>query len=300
MKKFFFFSVLSTLSILSQGQSIVKSTNLWSNIIVLETTQKLRTEKIRFTADTTINFLSYKVVERSIDSNQLNWSRYGFIREDADKGVFYKLSASAPEKLICDQNLAMDDSIIAFGVHTFNNTLYLDSAMYYVTAIDSTMIGSTPRRRLHLSVNVGGPLMEAEQWVDSMGSMSGILHNFNMKVGDDSYGLLCFEENSVLKYQNPYYTRCYVTTGIESFRNPDVTISVFPNPVMDISKVRIGGLKEKSGIRVRFYNSLGENVMTKITANEFLLKKGELTSGVYLITAESSGMIVASGKAVIL
>lgn len=299
MKKFFFLSLFAIISFYSSGQSIIVTTNHWSNIMFLEPSGQLFTEKIKFTTDTTINLLTYKVVERTLDKNQLNWNSYGFIREDANKRVYYKHYASDPEKLLYNLTLALDDSILAFGVHTFNNTVYLDSAMYYINTVDSMLIGSTYQKRLHLSVRVGGSLAETEQWIDSMGSMSGILHNFNMKIGDDGYSLLCFENNEVLKYHNPSYTDCYIATGIESHYNPEVMVSVNPNPVMDISTVRITGLKENTEIVVRFYNSWGENVLTKSTANEFQLHKSELPSGIYLFTIQSSGRSVASGKIVI-
>jgi hypothetical protein len=299
MKKIFSLSLFTIISFYSSGQSIVVSTNLWSNLISIEPTGRLMTEIIKFTSDTTINLITYKTVERSLDTNQLNWTSYGFIREDANKRVYYKLHASDPEKLLYALNLALDDSILAFGVKTFNNIAYLDSAMYHVTAIDTMLVGSTYQKKLHLSVIFGGSLTEAEQWVDSMGSMSGILHNFNMKIGDDGYSLLCFEENGIFKYHNPSYTNCYVVTGIETISGPEITVSVNPNPVTEISTVRITGMKGNSEILGRFYNSLGENVLTKSATNEFQLRKSELPSGIYLLTVQSTEGTFVSRKIVI-
>lgn len=158
MKKLFSLSLFTIISFYISGQSIVVTTNLWSNVLSLEPSGQLFTEKIKFTTDTTINLVTYKVVERTLDKNQLNWNSYGFIREDANKRVYYKLNASDPEKLLYNLTLALDDSILAFGVHTFNNTVYLDSAMYHITTVDSILIGSTYQKRLHLSVRVGGSL----------------------------------------------------------------------------------------------------------------------------------------------
>jgi len=299
MKKFFIVSLFAINSFYASAQSIVVSTNLWSNVLSLEPSGQLFTEKIKFTNDTTIDLITYKVVVRTLDKNQLNWNSYGFIREDANKRVFYKLNASDPEKLFYDLNLALDDSILAFGVNTFNFSAYLDSAMYHVTAVDSMLIGSTYRKQLHLSGNIGGSLVEAAQWIDSMAGMSGILHNWNLKVGEDGYGLLCFEENGVLKYQNPYYTDCYIATGIESLDSQVVTVSVSPNPVTDISTIRINGMKENSIIQVWFYNSLGEKVLTKSVQKEFKLLKNELPSGIYLLTVQSLEGTFASRKIVI-
>ncbi len=299
MKKLFSLSLFTIISFYISGQSIVVTTNLWSNVLSLEPSGQLFTEKIKFTTDTTINLVTYKVVERTLDKNQLNWNNYGFIREDANKRVYYKLNASGPEKLLYDLDLALNDSILAFGVNTFNFTAFLDSTMYHVTAIDSMLIGNNYRKQLHLSGFMGGSLVEATQWIDSMGGISGILHNWNLKVGEDGYGLLCFEENGILKYHNPFYTDCYVATGIKSLCNLELTVSVNPNPITDISTVRINGMKKNTEIVVRFYNSLGENVLTKSTTNEFQLRKSELPSGIYLLTVQSMEGTFASRKIVI-
>jgi hypothetical protein len=233
MKKIITFLLLAMTCISSHGQSIIISTNLWSNIMAIEPSGQLFTEKIRFTTDTTIGSVTYKFVERTLDKNQLSWSRYGFIREDANKKVYYKLNASSPENLLYDMNLVMGDSVLAFGVNTFNFTAYMDSAMYHVTAVDSILIGTTYHKQLHLSGSMGGTFIEAAQWVDSMGGMSGILHNWNLKVGEDGYGLLCFEQNGILNYHNPNYTDCFVATGIDSHRSQEAIISLSPNPASD-------------------------------------------------------------------
>jgi hypothetical protein len=235
MKKFFLLFLYMLITLCSFAQSIVISTNLWSNVFSLEPSGNLRTEKIRFTSDTTINILSYKLVERTLDSSQVNWTRYGFIREDSDKRVYYKLNAAGPDMLLYALNLHIGDSVIAYGINTLNFTVFMDSAMYHVTAIDSMLIGSNYRKQLHLSGNPGGKMVEAALWIDSTGGMGGMLHNWNLKVGEDGYSLLCFEENGVLKYHNPYpfYTNCYVTTGTDNPVEKEEIISLSPNPAND-------------------------------------------------------------------
>jgi hypothetical protein len=235
MKKFCFLAFFTISGLFIQAQSIVVSTNLWSNVISRESTGYLLTEKIRFTNDTTINFLSYKLVERTLDSSQVNWARYGFIREDAGKRVYYKLTADGPDMLLYALKLHIGDSVMAYGVNTLNSMVFMDSAMYHVTAIDSMLIGSNYRKQLHLSGDIGGTLMEAAQWIDSTGGMGGMLHNWNLKVGEDGYSLLCYEENGILQYHNPspFYTHCYVTTGMDNPLKKECIISLSPNPAND-------------------------------------------------------------------
>ena len=286
MKKIYTLLLFAMIVLYSHGQSIVISTNLWSNVMALEPSGQLFTEKIKFSTDTTMGPWTYKVVERTLDKNQLNWYNYGFIREDANKRVYYKLNASAPEKLLYDLNIVMNDSILAFGVNTFNFNPYLDSTMYYVTGIDSMPVGSTYHKQLHLSGNMGGTMVEATQWVDSMGGMNGILHNWNLKVGEDSYGLLCFETNGILKYQNPYYNDCFVSTGIELVSNQGGSISVSPNPAYDILKISRKNINSEGDIII--YDGFGKSYFQEDNFTGESIDVSSFPEGIYILRYSDS------------
>jgi len=283
MKKINLFSLFAIISVYCQAQSIVTSANLWSNVISREPNGYLLTEKIRFTNDTTINLISYKLVQRTVDSNQVNWTRYGFIREDAAKRVYYKLNASGNDVLLYDLNLHTGDSVMAYGVNTINFTVFLDSAMYHVTAIDSILVGSNYRKQLHLSGNIGGTMMEATQWVDSLGGMGGMLHNWNLNVGEDGYNLLCFEENGILKYHNPYpfYTNCYVTTGMVETLNQQAMVSLSPNPAKDKLMIRIKDNNSTGDILIQ--DGLGKICFRENHFNGGTIDVSRFREGIYVL-----------------
>jgi hypothetical protein len=301
MKKSFLATLaLAALPTLCSAQSIVKSSNLWSNLEALEPSGNLRTEKIKFTTDTVIGVVTYKLVKRSTDESGVTWRSYGYIREDPQKKVYYKLNPADPEKILYDMGMNINDSALVFGVFTFGNTVYLDSMIYHVLSADSMLIGNTYRRQLHMGVWNGRSIFEIGQWVDSTGSLNGILHNQNLKVGCDSYALLCFEEDEVLKYHNPAFSKCYVVTGTEDAGITGTRVSVFPNPVTRISEIRISGMNENTEFEIIFYNLQGENILVKKGGGETRISKGELTPGLYLYKVTTNNATLASGKIVIL
>lgn len=287
MKKFCLIFILVIAGAVVFAQSIVVSTKLWSNVIALEPTGKLLTEKIKFTTDTTINLLTYKLVERTLDSNQVNWTRYGFIREDSDKRVFYKSVTAGPDMLLYSLNMGLNDSVIVYGVNTINFTVFIDSAMYHVTKIDSMQIGGNYRKQLHLSGIVGGTMMEAGQWIDSMGGMNGILHNWNLKVGDDGYNLLCFSENGIIKYQNPnpFYTDCYINTGIEKSATP-VSIALMPNPANDKLMVEITNNITSGNVTI--CNEFGKTCLRHENFKSEIIDVSGFSEGIYFLQYSDS------------
>jgi hypothetical protein len=89
----------------SYSQSIVDTNKIWDNLVFYYYPQHWDTEKIKFISDTVIDGLNYKKVIRSLDQYPTNWSFYGFIREDSNKRVFYRISGNEPDKMILNLNI---------------------------------------------------------------------------------------------------------------------------------------------------------------------------------------------------
>jgi len=229
MKTLLLFLVLLISGMIVQSQSIVSSDKLWSNVIFHYSSMTLSTEHIRFTNDTVINPWVYKRVERSLDENQIYWSFYGYSREDTEKRIFYRTNAMEPEHLLYALNLNVGDSAQVSGLINYSQNSFTEM-IYFVTAIDSFLIGDTFRKQLHLSIPSGTGMDEVENWVDSVGSKSGILHNWDGMVGGDGFGLLCYSENDVLLYQNPSYPSCYVITNLNYTPEKGPVFQTSPNP----------------------------------------------------------------------
>ncbi len=229
MKQLIFFLFLVFPWNFAHSQTIVSSDKEWSNLLFFYSTMSLGTEYIRFTDDTTINAVQYKRVERSLEEIPLNWSFYGYIREDSIRRIYYRTKATETERLLYDLNLELGDSTVVSGLMNFSQNQFVEMT-YYVTDIDSFQIGEVFRKQWTMSLWQVPYWAEVEQWIDSTGSKSGMLHNWDGTVGGDGFSLLCFSENSVLLYQNPSYTSCYVVTGIDEKSASNNGIRIYPNP----------------------------------------------------------------------
>ena len=60
-----------------------------------------------------------------------------------------------------------------------------------VDSIDSVLIGNNYRQRTNLHPLWGGH----EEWIEGIGSISGILHNSFGLIGGNYFELLCYYEN---------------------------------------------------------------------------------------------------------
>lgn len=258
----------------------------------------LSTENFKFTNDTVINNLVYKKVERSKDENQQNWSFYGYIREDSIKRVFYKLDYAEPEKLFYNFNLQLYDTITAYSINTNDNNLYIQPQVYFVVSVDSVLIGETFRKRINLGIP-GDSTYEFEHWIDSTGNIGGLLHNFEILVGRDSYSLLCFSEDGVVKYQNPYFNSCYVLTGLDDKKPVDWSVKVSPDPIIESSILIVENSNRATNMQIDFYDLIGRNVCSKSFFKELQLTRNDFQPGIYFYKISDSSGNIFMGKIIV-
>ena len=275
-----FFTVAFLLSIvMGFSQSLVTSTKAWNNFKMdYWNPFNLSTENIKFTTDTLINNLLYKKVERSTDENQQYWSDYGFIREDSIKRVFYKLTASDNDHLFYNFNIQLFDTITAYSINTFENSLYVQPQVYFVISVDSILIGETFRKRINLGVP-GDSTYAFEHWIDSTGNIGGILHNNEMLVGRDSYSLLCFAEDGIVKYHKPDYNSCYVFTGLDEKKSVAWSVKISPDPIIESSILTVEPTNPGNNFQIDFFDLTGRNVYSKSFINELLLTRNDFQPG---------------------
>ncbi|MDD4604153.1 MAG: T9SS type A sorting domain-containing protein [Bacteroidales bacterium] len=285
----------------SFGQSIVTSNNVWYNFISYYSPSGFPVygvEYIKFTNDTLINSITYKKVERMLDNEIGIWSLYGYIRENANKQVFYKINAQDPERLLYDINVQAHSLILVYGLVTCYANKNLDSMSFYVRNIDSIYIGSTYHKRLNLTMPYD-TLTVFEQWIDSIGSLGGMLHNKNIYVGADYYSLQCFFKDEVLQFHDSNYTACTYITDVSEIKPASATISVFPNPVTDNATLEITGIENKNDIYVSMYNLMGKKVYSSFGTERIKIFKRDLPSGIYLYRISLGNSMIGQGKVII-
>jgi hypothetical protein len=282
------------------GQSIVTTNKQWNNFINYYNGGWPPVdgyEYIKFTTDTVINSLTYKNVKR-INENQMYWLPYGFIRENDSNQVFYKINAVDPERLLYDMNVQSHQTILVYGLGTSFNYENLDSMRFYIRNIDSILIDQSYHRRINLALPEDTAHV-LEQWIDSIGSMGGMLHNQYYYVGGDKFTLQCFFENGILTYHDPNYANCVYFTGTDEKTDFAPTFSVFPNPISDIAILAINGAEEKKSISVCFFNLLGKMVYQSSGADRITLSKNNFKPGIYFFTITFSKVVIGSGKIII-
>ena len=275
------------------SQSLVTSNKSWSNLkSSYFNPNNLSTEYIKFTNDTTIDNFIYKKVERSIDANQQYWSVFGFIREDSIKRVFYKLNAFEPEHLFYSFNVQISDTITAYTINTFANNLFIQPQTYLVVSVDSALIGESFRKRINLG-EPGYPSYSFEQWIDSTGNIGGLLHNNTMMVGRDSYSLLCFSENEIVKYNHPDFDSCFILTSLDNKNIDAITVRISPNPIIDKSTLVVENSKRFGKMQIDLYDLTGRNVFSRNFISELQLNRNDFQSGFYIYKiSDNSGYIL--------
>jgi hypothetical protein len=78
-----------------------------------------------------------------------------------------------------------------------------------------------------------------------------LLYNPNELVERDAYELLCYYENEDLLFHNEDYPDCNYSrnTGVEDV-NYRTRISLFPNPVTNISRLDLSGIPEATSVGI--------------------------------------------------
>lgn len=267
-------------TLVAKGQSIVSTNRTWHNVenVYINYPPVFMTEIIQFTTDSIIDGKTYKTVERSTDNQ--TWNPFGFIREDQDKKVWYRRTAGEQENLFYDFDLQLHDTLTAWSIVTCYGNVNIVPQHYYVYAIDSTLIGDTYRKQFNLSFNDTVPGWPAEQWIDSTGNPGGMLYNFVELVGRDSYSLLCYFENDILKFHNSYFDSCYVVTGINKPETAPNMVSVTPDPVVNRSVLKVSNTRDEQ-LQISFFDASGRMLKSSAFTDECILSKDEFPAGIW-------------------
>ena len=120
-----------------------------------------------------------------------------------------------------------------------------------------------------------------EKWIDSTGNIGGLLHNNEMLVGRDSYSLLCYSEDGIVKYHHPNYDSCYVLTGLDIKNGAEMKVRIFPNPIIERSTLVVENSNRIAKMQIDFYDLMGRKVYSKIFQNELQLTRNEFQPGMY-------------------
>jgi hypothetical protein len=92
-----------------------------------------------------------------------------------------------------------------------------------------------------------------------------------------------------------------IGSGIKDIKNPDLfEVHLFPNPMEDRSIIQIVS-KDYSGLKLNLYNSNGQLISSNNinSDHQFIIKKNNLTSGIYFYTVIDKEGQTKTGKLII-
>ncbi|MFZ5939601.1 MAG: hypothetical protein ACOYXB_03420 [Bacteroidota bacterium] len=282
------------------SQGFIDTTKIWHNLIFYYP-YAIGTEALQFRGEKVMDEMTYVKVMRSVEEDLGSWSTYGYVREDGDK-VYFRKSALDADKLIYDFGVELFDTVSVYHVYNVVYTPYLSSIDYFVSGIDSLLIGDSYQKQIHLNpIAEGSTFAESEQWIESMGSMSGFLHNYNGKTGADAFILLCYSKEETLEYLNPSYSTCWYSfsNGIEQ-ETTALSISIEPNPVSELSVIRVRGGIEGRMYRLEVFDDKGSRIYSTQFSEEYPLSGAVKGPGIYLYRVSGEGNIEGQGKFIVL
>jgi len=263
--KILFILLSLNFTLFSQNTETNVDTNkLWSNLHIITTFPLFKeTNYIKFSEDTVIGSYHYKKVLNSTDSLQSVWSEVGYIRENQEKMVFYRTLNDTTNRLMYDFSAQIGDSLF---VNIFHKLLVVES-------IDSVFIYNKYRKRITFNNDI---------WVEGIGSVLGVMNCGRSNISGAEYNLLCFWENDTLKYHNPDFSACYLSTvNIFNYSRGNIQISVYPNPVSSNSVLKIDNLNTPDNT-IEIYSVLGQKVKTIVVDKQVIIRKSDFQRGLYI------------------
>jgi hypothetical protein len=291
MKKIFCFLFLhvACLACICAQESLLDTTKMWSHLSITPSwggppPHAFATDFHKVSGLVTIDSVSYYKLMISTDQSQTNWSLQAYVRENGNGKVYYRGLQDTADLLIYDFGLEVGDAVV-LREQAFNPL--------YVNSIDSVWINNEKRKRINF--------LPPEAWVEGIGSMFGLLQSgYGGLVGANHY-LLCYFENDVLMYADTNFSLCYYNTvGLREPVSQDLSITIYPNPVISISTLTIDAELDFSGALLEVYAVNGVRVRSyPVRSKGIPIPASDFCPGIYfyrLITPEWKG---AYGKFVV-
>lgn len=277
--KYFLLVCNSLISFGAGAQSanmIVEEGNLWSTLEIhcLPQGTSYSTYYIHFDADTLIEGLVYKKIERCNDEYLESWDDYGFIRENEENRIFLR-NPIDQEGMIYDFGVEPGDSLQAKNIFLNNDTLH-----FVVVGVDSVLLFNDYKKRIILYEYLNE---KEEIWIEGLGSYYGILNSCNNAYGSacGSYEAMCYENNGTLIYQHPDYDVCFYSSLVGSGNSLAQEIKIYPNPAKQSFTVEFPN-EVSSAIEV--YKINGEKILEKmLTDKKVVVFLHDEDKGIYVI-----------------
>lgn len=246
------------------------------------------TQYVYFGGDSIVADKTYKKIFSCDDRLHENIMYEGLIREQ-DKKTYLIPRNSETEYLLYDFSL---EEGITFEYSYYSYPEFAE--LLYVKNSNIIEVNGYPQKCLQLSFPPPNDDWIIDTWIESIGSLSGILQPcYRLFMTGSVRKLLCHYENDELIYKNQAYSECYYDkvgdiTSMESKTTNSLT--VYPNPVDNVLTISSSNdavsfveFTDASGKTV-YAKRLDVNKENKIDVNSF-------ASGLYLLCVyDASGL----------
>ena len=235
------------------------------------------TQYVYFDEDSIVAGSSYKKVFSCNDRLRENIMYEGLIREQ-NKKTYFVPANSETEYLLYDFSL---EEGISFEYRDFRAQ---ESATFYVNSVDFIEINGSTKKRIQISY---GDLI-VDTWIEGIGSLNGILYPcYRLFMSGGVRELLCYYQNDEFVYENSTYTGCYYDKPeevIPFMQQPDIGVSVYPNPVYTDDLLTISSPDEII-LSVKLIDILADEVIysnDNVNTNTYFIDVSVLQNGFYV------------------
>jgi len=203
----------------------------------------ITTSLYRFAGDTLLDTLHYREILLSEDS-AATWKVTGFARETPEGKVYFRKKYWGDS--ISNEGLTYDFSLLPGDTMYFYNP-FLDNFhdTCVLVRLDTVEMFDSARKVFHMkSLTCQSICYGEEAWYEGIGSLTGpLLSGFPFNPWTGSWQtLLCVHYGNQLIYSDPDFDECYYnTTAVPKFAADPAKIRVTPDPVTDISFLKVPG-----------------------------------------------------------
>ncbi|MEN8157738.1 MAG: T9SS type A sorting domain-containing protein [Bacteroidota bacterium] len=230
-----------------RSNSMVNRSKSWYTHIHYYMSMSVNTEIIGLGSDTTISDTTYARVLR-------NETPYGFLREQEGR-IFYRLDTDSKERMIYDFSIAEGDTVVVYGLVEWSDNGFIEIE-YQCDSIGTKVFNSISRRMFYLSPTLN-PGANTESWIEGIGSLSGLLHNYDGRVGGDAFILSCVYHNDSLLYKK--YSGDCVRVAVGVGKTSSYPVKLYPNPTEGM--IHVSHFQNEHDFELQIYNSQGQLVV---------------------------------------
>jgi len=226
-----------------------------------------------------------------------DWELSGFIREDENK--YYLRNLAGEEGLVYDFNLNIGDTL------AINNPFGFIPIEVTAINIDSVFLEPANEYRKRITLLEYANFGYEEQWIEGIGSLAGLTQSgwdITLLTGGDDYTLLCYYEESEIKFNTELYSLCfYPIVSVHTNIQKKKAITLFPNPVNNISSLEIENPKLQN-LTVKIFNSTGNLVKEYQTTLQVKIeiRSSNYKKGIYFYQVIENNQQIFYSKFIIL